>query len=343
MSHTLTEADTFTPTITVPDGSDPGSNRSGDVEAIAQALANRTKNLNDHGAKFDATNTWEQPQNIDIDQADSPFLRTTKDAGDHAGSPANIWKSQFEWLLTDGTYARLYSGAGGVDGNWLLTTNAEWHPGAAQQYWTKDDDAVESNVLRAFNGELHWYGKAAGAGSWTSSGWDTTRGVMRVGDQLHANGGLVAPDEKFLYEGVVPHWVQLYPEGGMDTFNDRMRLSSGEHARYRLRVPTGALIGQVNVKLQAYGSNYAIELHKIVSKDYSDTSSPGNTQTVEDSMSEGGGVTGVFNEILNYPAQSVDNEFTTYWVVVMCSVGSPGDIDVWSAQIGFTDPGPRNH
>lgn len=44
MSHNLTEVDTFSANVTVPDGGDPRTAAS--VETPLQALANRTKNLN---------------------------------------------------------------------------------------------------------------------------------------------------------------------------------------------------------------------------------------------------------------------------------------------------------
>ena len=64
MSHTLTEVATFEPTIVVPDGGDSGANRAGDVELIAQRLANRTRALKavaDDAAVKSAANTFTQP------------------------------------------------------------------------------------------------------------------------------------------------------------------------------------------------------------------------------------------------------------------------------------------
>jgi hypothetical protein len=63
MSHTLTETATFDPTIVVPDGGDSGANRAGDVELIAQRLANRSRALKavtDQAAVKNLTNTFTQ-------------------------------------------------------------------------------------------------------------------------------------------------------------------------------------------------------------------------------------------------------------------------------------------
>lgn len=64
MSHALTEADTFTATVVVPDGTDPGSGRTDDVELLAQSLANRTNNLNLHAARKDVSNTFTADQTV---------------------------------------------------------------------------------------------------------------------------------------------------------------------------------------------------------------------------------------------------------------------------------------
>jgi hypothetical protein len=61
MSHTLTEVATFDATIVVPDGGDSGANRAGDVELIAQRLANRSRALKavtDNAAVKNASNTF---------------------------------------------------------------------------------------------------------------------------------------------------------------------------------------------------------------------------------------------------------------------------------------------
>jgi hypothetical protein len=61
MSHTLTETATFDATIVVPDGSDSGANRAGDVELIAQRLANRSralKAITDNAAVKNVANTF---------------------------------------------------------------------------------------------------------------------------------------------------------------------------------------------------------------------------------------------------------------------------------------------
>jgi hypothetical protein len=67
MSHVLTEAATFDPTVTVPDGTDSGAVRAANVTAISQVLANRSRYLKlladgaaqkSGGNTFTGTNTF---------------------------------------------------------------------------------------------------------------------------------------------------------------------------------------------------------------------------------------------------------------------------------------------
>ena len=58
MPHNITEVDTFTGTVTVPDGTDSRTGLSAYIASFVQALANRTKNLNLHAARFDVANSF---------------------------------------------------------------------------------------------------------------------------------------------------------------------------------------------------------------------------------------------------------------------------------------------
>lgn len=64
MAKNLTESDVFSTPITVPEGTDFMDDAADAVELIAQRLANRTKNINDHAARWDVANTFTQPQAI---------------------------------------------------------------------------------------------------------------------------------------------------------------------------------------------------------------------------------------------------------------------------------------
>lgn len=67
MATVLTEVDDFTASITAPDGGDARSDAAEVVTAIAQKLANRTKNLNLHKAGLSDLNVFTVDQEIDAD------------------------------------------------------------------------------------------------------------------------------------------------------------------------------------------------------------------------------------------------------------------------------------
>lgn len=58
----LTEVDVFTATVSVPEGTDSRNDAADVVEDLSQALANRTKHLNEHSAKIDEANTFSEDQ-----------------------------------------------------------------------------------------------------------------------------------------------------------------------------------------------------------------------------------------------------------------------------------------
>ena len=118
--------------------------------------------------------------------ASTPVLGTPNDANDHPSSGSNVWKLILRMPLNDGTYARLYAGDGSSAGDWALTANAVWDPASAAQTWSKDNTGRESNILWALNGEIRWYGRASGAGSWNNAGWSTNRGTFKAGGALTA-------------------------------------------------------------------------------------------------------------------------------------------------------------
>lgn len=342
MSRDLVDVDEFTSPVHVPEGIDTRDDAAGDVARLAQALANRTHNLNLHGARRDAAGVWTQGQQFNVLNADVAMLESIAKPSD-VGGP-NIWKLQLKLKQNDGTYTRLYSGSG-IEGNWALTSNAKWDPSGGQQ-WSKDDTGKESNVLRCFSGELHFYGKAPGTGSWGPTGWDTHRGVVRIGDELHAGNISVDVSGLYKYESAPTRWVQLQPEGGFDGSSYQSRvIDPGKAGIYRVRVPHGAVIGQFNIKVEEFnGVKYTIRCYIQSGIDFSNTSTPVTALTgTEVVVTNGGSPPGIKNYIVNFPSLTVDNETKVYWVRVAVDATSPEWLPLHAAQLSFTDPGPRNH
>jgi len=302
----------------------------------------------DDAALKSEQNTFAKTQIINVENAEPylPLLTTTQKIADWVPNPANRWKRIIEIPTQGDAHASIYVGQF-PDGA-AMVNNARWDVGAAE--WRQVDTAYPSTGMVGGNGQYRVSfvpaGTATGWADWpTDSGADfIASGNLLAGGVPPASGNVFAVGS-FKYAPVQVHWIMLFPEGGWDTFQDRTRLSAGESQIFRMRLPYGATFGQVNVKIEQYtGCNYTIELHQTHSKGFSDTSDPGNVDTIHDSETVSGGGTGVVvNHNLNYPTLTADNEFDIYWVWVLCHVGSPADIDVFGAQIGFQDPGPRNH
>lgn len=185
MPHPITPLDVFTTTLVVPDNLDSAIQRATDVEAGVQALGNRTEYLKNHSAQTDTQNTFTAaPLTIDTNAADVPLVKVNKSAHNHPGAPANRWKLLNDYTMSDGRHVREYSGEG-TSSCWCRTENAVWNPAAGSQNWSKDNTSSESNILAMFYGELHYYGRQPGAGSWSDSQWaDQARGNASFGDTV---------------------------------------------------------------------------------------------------------------------------------------------------------------
>lgn len=342
MSHTLTELDEFTAEVIVPDGTDTRNNAAGDVEQIAQALANRTKNLNDHSARTDVANVWNQGQQFDITNAAVAMIqRVNESTGD------NVWRNELEYKINNSLFVRMYSGngiPGAGGGMWIITWNARWQPGTGEQMWTKDDPGRESNMLRCIDGELHFYGKGAGGASWGVTGWDTGRGILKVGDTLDANH-VRTPD--FQYPTPLPtRWVQCWPDGGTPApFDNKVVLTPDTTRKWQVRAPHGAAMGQVNVKVNEAGNTtFRIGLWRTTNSSFSDGLLPVNSQVGTEVLhSSGTPPPGVKGYNVNFNGLVADNERCVYWVMIECYQTSPSNLDVLAVQASYTDPGPRNH
>lgn len=187
--HNITPVDAFTLPVAVPDNVDSGVNRAGDVENIAQTLANQTRHLNLHSAKVDVANTFTVGQTIDFNSSSAACLVVNSSAHNHPGSSSNRWKLITDLTMSDGIHVREYSGEGDfVDGSaWCRTINASWDPASGAQNWTKDNVSKESSLLRLEYGEMFFYGRQAAAGTWNDNQWDDQqRGNLFVGDTVTA-------------------------------------------------------------------------------------------------------------------------------------------------------------
>lgn len=123
--------------------------------------------------------------------AATPILGTPSTAHDQPASASNVWKLIISAALPDTTKVRLYAGdGGGSTGQWILTANAVWDPGAGAQTWSQDSGALTSSALWVVGTSVKWYSKGAGAGSWATSAWVTTSGALAVGGAITSGGAV---------------------------------------------------------------------------------------------------------------------------------------------------------
>jgi hypothetical protein len=210
MSKDLTDVDSFTSPIHVPEGIDSRDDAAGDVELIAQALANRTRNLKNaidplaaDAARKSAQNTFTKTQIINSEgaHADDPLISTTAKPGDDptdlsaivpavpAGS--NRWKLIMAAPTQGSAYAGIFVGQSPYGA--ALVNNARWHVGT--QRWRQIDPAFVSTAMVGRSGQWIVSHVPAGAGPWID--WPLDSG----GDFIA--GGNLGAHSDFAY--VPPH------------------------------------------------------------------------------------------------------------------------------------------
>jgi hypothetical protein len=378
MSKDLTDVDTFSSPIHVPEGTDSRNDAAGDVELIAQRLANRTHYLNLRAAFKAIANTFTAGQAIDVASASTPLLTTTTDSQDHPSSPANKWKLELRFPLADGTSWRLYvgDGTGGAGGNWIITTNAVWDPASGGQSWSKDDTSkISTAVWAGPSGGFSVFQKNAGAGTWTSS-WDVgvgnilVGGDVSVGDDLNVTGDAVvggtitatgeisggdisAGDDLFAGDNVnVTNLVQyVTPPTRTKQVNllGLLNQANGTEPTFGEGITLNGS-GIVNIPLQLpHGAVLGVCRVKLGAGDYdvrafrkhSINMTNSSVPTVATVDTDSGTSGSVHNVSVDFGGLTVSkDEF--YWISVFNTHGS-NTLDVEAVDMSFVDPGPRNH
>lgn len=339
MSHNLTEADTYPATVTVPDGTDSRNQAAEDVEAIAQVLANRTNNLNLHAAKKNAANVFTvAPQTVTQNDASQAALVVDTGAADDA-NPANLWKNELGFLVSDtgGGYNNLYAGVRTGPGQWIHAINAFWD--VANQRWQADNSSYDSfAIIYDIANGVTVSRRPAGAGTWTS--WPTTSGNITVG------GNLIVTTGNFEYAAPVARSVALRLSAGKGIAPE---LSTNEYVPTNFGVdvimvplppvPAGASL--TGVDCSAHQNTTSPNSFKLWKRhvNYSTPAAPTFTQV---------GSTATHASSSGYPATvsidpggltviNVADEYYVEWLPA-----DAGDKLV-GIRVNFDDPGPRNY
>lgn len=205
--HDLTDIDEFTTPITVPDGTDSRNNAAEVVEAIAQALANRTFALATHSAYHDEANTFSEvntfqesisaQQGIQVSNpaAGEPAI-TQYSSPDDDPAPGNRWKSIIQAAIGGALgNTAMWSGIPSHDGQLLFTINAYWD--ATNQLWNQSTNTLHSFALMMSHAGVVTASRVnSGSAAWAS--WPVTgTSLFRAGsvaaiDVVTAGGNITA-------------------------------------------------------------------------------------------------------------------------------------------------------
>lgn len=354
MAHVITETPVFTPSITVPDGTDSRVNAAEVVAAIAQGLGNRSQYLKLNGLFADVVNTLLEGLVIANPSATQPSIDVTTNADD-AGA---AWKLILRAEIGGGANRlRLYTSNNSGAVRAIITTNAGW-TGAA---WALDNSGIAATALAlsAVTGlGLQVWRKPSGSAPWTT--WDdagvtaetvqanasisagTTVSAftsMSAGTTVTAGTSVTAPS--FLYNKTRTVPVSLgnthtnfWDVIGASNFGAIVAQSTSVTTFIALRVPENMGSAQVQVMYTKASTGASVfSLYKLVGDWISFP--PTLTSTVIDSIAPT--AIGTFTGALNIPSVDPAGEYRLSW-----AAGHVDDQIYAVRVVGMVDRGPIN-
>jgi hypothetical protein len=170
MAHALTEVSSFDTPLIVPDGTDPGTDRTEDVEAIAQTLGNRTTYLIDTTAKVGEENTFTEVNTFTeriLSALTSAVIASFDVARVVTGGP--IWQLALRVSLnaSGSVHAGIWAGADVADNRLMIVTNARWN-GSAWEQETSSRSSTAIGFTSTSLQALTIYQVPAGTAPWTA-------------------------------------------------------------------------------------------------------------------------------------------------------------------------------
>jgi len=253
MSKDLVDVDDFTSPIHVPEGTDSRDDAAGDVELVAQRLANRTRHLKNKvdpldtdAARKSQQNTFTKSQiiNTELAWSDDPLVTTTAKPGDDPTdiSPAPAGSNRWKLVLACPTQGAAWAGifVGQSPYGAVLANNARWHVGT--QKWRQLDNAYPSTAMVGRSGQYAVsYVPAGTTTAWAD--WPLAGG----GDFIA--GGNVGAALDFLYVPSKPRadWTVPLASASGETFlqADGSYKVGPDGAAWPLKIPGGVTIGFV--------------------------------------------------------------------------------------------------
>lgn len=323
MAKILTDVDTFSADVTVPEGGDARTALS--VELPFQKLSNRTRNL------------LNRLEGIGLD-AMVPFLKSTDTAEEHPSESGNAWKLLMEFA-TGGAASpwkvRVFSGnMASLWGVLAISVNAKWDPTAGSAGEWSADDTGDSAVRLVFdNLRAVLVHKQTTSSAWTDSGWDlvggTSLGAMNIsGEYTYASG----KTRKI----VVP--LVGYGSGWAYPSNDTLLLAAnaGDLHTIGLQVPDGSTITRVRAIVDPISAAMTMQLIRRTSMNFG-TPSAGSVSVLETETSSGGSLQTLDTGAISY---TVDRDTQDY--MVRFEAGTTNDA-IYALEIEITDQGYRGH
>lgn len=262
MPHNLTEADVFTTPISVPDGLDSRNTAADVVDAIAQALANRTNNLNLHAARTNIVNTFVHSQFVDPVDNEEPMIGSTLTSV-VSGFPDSAWRLFAEFPVLGPVRVRMYFGQNDSDaeGAFCITVNALYSTNTADSWYADDFNQpsyaafVHQTQLRTavkLNTDPHW--------NWLLKGAIDVGAISGIAMQLDS----VSAEYNYKVGRVVSdHTVPMgdcYGEIILQA-DGSVKIGPGITAAWRLRLPHGVTLSEMDVMVnQASASGALVQL-----------------------------------------------------------------------------------
>lgn len=326
----------------------------GDMEQLATVL---TTLLNEQGG---STSNQDDPE--------VPVFATNTDS--HKQNGSNIWKLLIRAPLppSSSRWVRVYVGDWSA-ATFAITVNARWE--ASDQTWNQDSTG-ESNLFRFTQGEWHLYGKASGASAWGNGSWDTSRGVVRIGDTLHVGNDINAGDDitagdqlvaggdiyvgndahithnlrvgdDFLYSTPPTRNTPVALSSGyginFKTFEAYLVVGSSDVVTWPILLPHGAVLQQIQFMLNKSGT--ASDSHFTIVKKSPNWGAPGTVSGsgVGDYQADAVALGGF--QIVTIDC---DDEVISGVKEYECTFSGSSDNDdqIHAIRVTWTDPGPRN-
>jgi hypothetical protein len=183
MAKDLTELSIYGAIVTVPEGTDSRDDAAGNVELLAQQLANRTRYLKGRAdvaayvtadQTFTGNNAFTRALTVGTADPSKALLGTAETPG----VLGEAWRLLFSFALAPGEFALVYSGTNSGDtlGGFAIVMNAVYSH--LNNRWEQVDAGKKSVAYLMHNGYVRIASREPGLASWLA--WDASPGTREL-------------------------------------------------------------------------------------------------------------------------------------------------------------------